>query len=61
LPIIYVNVALFLDKVFSLWAVSPRKFGGLDFTTDNVGDVLAISGTSFICVCIRDLLMLGIT
>ncbi|KAL5095867.1 hypothetical protein RYX36_000194 [Vicia faba] len=35
-------------EVFSLWAVSPRRLGGLNFTTDNVGDVLAISGIGLI-------------
>ncbi|RHN41283.1 putative major facilitator superfamily [Medicago truncatula] len=38
------------QEVFSLWAVSSRRLGGLNFTTGNVGDVLAISGTSLICV-----------
>ncbi|XP_050123024.1 protein ZINC INDUCED FACILITATOR-LIKE 1-like isoform X5 [Malus sylvestris] len=33
-------------EIFSLWAVSPRKFGGLSFTTEDVGEVLAISGFS---------------
>ncbi|KAK3034704.1 hypothetical protein RJ639_032465 [Escallonia herrerae] len=31
-------------EIFSLWAVSPRKFGGLSYTTESVGEVLAISG-----------------
>ncbi|XP_054795512.1 protein ZINC INDUCED FACILITATOR-LIKE 1-like isoform X1 [Prosopis cineraria] len=31
-------------EVFSLWAVSPLELGGLNFTTDDVGDVLSISG-----------------
>ncbi|KAB2627263.1 protein ZINC INDUCED FACILITATOR-LIKE 1-like [Pyrus ussuriensis x Pyrus communis] len=31
-------------EIFSLWAVSPRKFGGLSYTTEDVGEVLAISG-----------------
>ncbi|KAF5207524.1 Zinc induced facilitator-like, partial [Thalictrum thalictroides] len=31
-------------EIFSLWAVSPRKLGGLSFSTDDVGVVLAISG-----------------
>ncbi|KAM1263234.1 hypothetical protein ACFX2G_028870 [Malus domestica] len=31
-------------EIFSLWAVSPRKLGGLSFTTEDVGEVLAISG-----------------
>ncbi|XP_062196092.1 probable peptide/nitrate transporter At3g43790 isoform X2 [Phragmites australis] len=31
-------------EVFSLWAVSDRKFGGLSFSTQDVGNVLALSG-----------------
>ncbi|KAI8555955.1 hypothetical protein RHMOL_Rhmol05G0215700 [Rhododendron molle] len=31
-------------KIFSLWAESPRKDGGLSYSTDNVGVVLAVSG-----------------
>ncbi|XP_052176570.1 protein ZINC INDUCED FACILITATOR 1-like isoform X2 [Diospyros lotus] len=31
-------------EIFSLWAVSPRKHGGLNYTTADVGEVLAISG-----------------
>ncbi|XP_059064721.1 protein ZINC INDUCED FACILITATOR 1-like [Cryptomeria japonica] len=30
--------------IFSLWAVSPKRQGGLGFTTSQVGVVLAISG-----------------
>ncbi|KAJ6741596.1 MAJOR FACILITATOR SUPERFAMILY DOMAIN-CONTAINING PROTEIN 10 [Salix viminalis] len=30
--------------MFSLWAVSPRKNGGLSFSTADVGEVLAFSG-----------------
>ncbi|KAL6326358.1 hypothetical protein AAG906_007863 [Vitis piasezkii] len=32
------------SEIFSLWAVSPRKYGGLSYSTDDVGVVLAISG-----------------
>ncbi|KAJ7949438.1 Protein ZINC INDUCED FACILITATOR-LIKE 1 [Quillaja saponaria] len=32
------------QEVFSLWAVSPRRLGGMSFSTDDVGNVLAISG-----------------
>ncbi|KAH9311290.1 hypothetical protein KI387_026325, partial [Taxus chinensis] len=32
------------SEIFSLWAVSPRRQGGLGFTTSQVGVVLAISG-----------------
>ncbi|PNX88285.1 protein zinc induced facilitator-like 1-like, partial [Trifolium pratense] len=31
------------QEVFSLWAVSPPRLGGLSFTTDDVGNVLSIS------------------
>ncbi|WOH13518.1 hypothetical protein DCAR_0833028 [Daucus carota subsp. sativus] len=31
-------------EIFSLWAVSPRKLGGLNFSTDGVGKTLAFSG-----------------
>ncbi|KAG9454962.1 hypothetical protein H6P81_007866 [Aristolochia fimbriata] len=31
-------------EIFSLWAVSNRKYGGLSFTTEDVGQVLAVSG-----------------
>ncbi|KQJ89551.1 protein ZINC INDUCED FACILITATOR-LIKE 1 isoform X4 [Brachypodium distachyon] len=32
--------------IFSLWAESDRKYGGLSFSTEDVGQVLAISGAS---------------
>lgn len=31
-------------EIFSLWAVSPRKLGGLSYSTQNVGTVLSITG-----------------
>ncbi|XP_060676088.1 protein ZINC INDUCED FACILITATOR-LIKE 1-like isoform X1 [Ziziphus jujuba] len=31
-------------EIFSLWATSPRNLGGLSYTSENVGQVLAISG-----------------
>ncbi|KAL9235174.1 hypothetical protein vseg_009961 [Gypsophila vaccaria] len=31
-------------EIFSLWAVSPRKLGGLSYSTENVGTVLSITG-----------------
>ncbi|XWS43001.1 hypothetical protein CRYUN_Cryun16bG0062800 [Craigia yunnanensis] len=31
-------------EIFSLWAVSPRKNGGLSYSSADVGEVLAISG-----------------
>ncbi|PSS11709.1 Protein ZINC INDUCED FACILITATOR-LIKE like [Actinidia chinensis var. chinensis] len=31
-------------EIFSLWAESPRKTGGLGFSTDNVGTILTITG-----------------
>ncbi|XP_020202502.1 protein ZINC INDUCED FACILITATOR-LIKE 1 isoform X1 [Cajanus cajan] len=36
------------QEVFSLWALSPRRLGGLNFTTDGVGIVLAISGVAIL-------------
>ncbi|KAK4485624.1 hypothetical protein RD792_008267 [Penstemon davidsonii] len=32
------------SEIFSLWAVSPRKIGGLSYTTSDVGEVLSITG-----------------
>uniref|UniRef100_A0A1J3G6U7 Protein ZINC INDUCED FACILITATOR 1 n=2 Tax=Noccaea caerulescens TaxID=107243 RepID=A0A1J3G6U7_NOCCA len=32
------------SEIFALWANSPRKFGGLSYSTNDVGTVLAISG-----------------
>ncbi|CAN8299681.1 unnamed protein product [Cochlearia groenlandica] len=31
-------------EIFSLWANSPRKYGGLGYTSADVGSVLAVSG-----------------
>ncbi|KMZ71591.1 Major facilitator superfamily antiporter, putative, expressed [Zostera marina] len=31
-------------EIFSLWSVSDKKFGGLNFSSNDVGDVLSISG-----------------
>lgn len=31
-------------QIFSLWAVSDKKYGGLSFSSQDVGEVLAISG-----------------
>ncbi|XP_031268541.1 protein ZINC INDUCED FACILITATOR-LIKE 1-like isoform X1 [Pistacia vera] len=35
-------------EIFSLWAVSPRIHGGLSYSTEDVGEVLAISGFSLL-------------
>ncbi|KAH9545527.1 hypothetical protein CY35_12G052400 [Sphagnum magellanicum] len=32
------------SEIFSLWCVSPKATGGLNFTTNNVGKILGISG-----------------
>ncbi|KAL1168844.1 hypothetical protein V6Z11_A05G108400 [Gossypium hirsutum] len=32
------------SEIFSLWAVSDKKYGGLSFSSQDVGEVLAISG-----------------
>ncbi|XP_074310752.1 protein ZINC INDUCED FACILITATOR-LIKE 1-like [Silene latifolia] len=31
-------------EIFSLWATSPRKLGGLSYTTQDVGTILSITG-----------------
>ncbi|GAB2238774.1 hypothetical protein Droror1_Dr00024687 [Drosera rotundifolia] len=36
------------SEIFSLWAVSPRKLGGLSYTTDRVGTVLSITGVGML-------------
>ncbi|KAG4959981.1 hypothetical protein JHK87_036614 [Glycine soja] len=36
------------QEVFSLWSVSPQRLGGLNFTTNDVGNVLSISGLALI-------------
>ncbi|KAI3852465.1 hypothetical protein MKX03_017754 [Papaver bracteatum] len=36
------------SEIFSLWAVSPKKFGGLNFSTKKVGTVLSITGAGLI-------------
>ncbi|GLT75353.1 hypothetical protein SLA2020_470840 [Shorea laevis] len=35
-------------EIFSLWAVSPRKLGGLSYSTQDVGEILAVSGFSLL-------------
>ncbi|GAB2277724.1 Protein ZINC INDUCED FACILITATOR-LIKE 1 [Dionaea muscipula] len=35
-------------EIFSLWAVSPRKLGGLSYTTDSVGEVLSVTGVGLV-------------
>lgn len=41
-------IVTLLPQIFSLWAVSDRLYGGLSFTSNDVGEVLAISGTNII-------------
>ncbi|XP_062092079.1 protein ZINC INDUCED FACILITATOR 1-like [Humulus lupulus] len=36
------------NEIFSLWAVSPKKFGGLSYSTEDVGEVLAIAGVALL-------------
>ncbi|KAL1804083.1 hypothetical protein ACET3Z_032730 [Daucus carota] len=36
------------SEIFSLWAVSPRRLGGLSFSTEDVGEVLVISGVALL-------------
>ncbi|XXG50691.1 hypothetical protein AAC387_Pa02g4643 [Persea americana] len=35
-------------EIFSLWAVSDRMYGGLNFTSNGVGEVLTISGAGML-------------
>ncbi|KFK25600.1 hypothetical protein AALP_AA8G135600 [Arabis alpina] len=35
-------------EIFSLWANSPRKYGGLGYSSSDVGSVLAISGVGLL-------------
>ncbi|TVU50739.1 hypothetical protein EJB05_02127 [Eragrostis curvula] len=37
-----------LLPILSLWAVSDRKYGGLSFSTEDIGEVLAIAGASLL-------------
>ncbi|XVE79735.1 hypothetical protein DITRI_Ditri14bG0080700 [Diplodiscus trichospermus] len=36
------------NEIFSLWAVSDKKYGGLSFSSQDVGEVLAISGVGLL-------------
>ncbi|VAH92840.1 unnamed protein product [Triticum turgidum subsp. durum] len=36
------------SEIFSLWAESGRKYGGLSFSSEDVGQVLAITGVSIL-------------
>ncbi|XP_057828134.1 protein ZINC INDUCED FACILITATOR-LIKE 1 isoform X2 [Cryptomeria japonica] len=36
------------SEIFSLWAVSPKEYGGLSFTSSDVGVVLAITGAGLL-------------
>nr|CAB3453047.1 unnamed protein product [Digitaria exilis] len=38
----------YLAQIFSLWAESDKKYGGLSFTSEDVGQVLAITGASIL-------------
>ncbi|XP_050878762.1 protein ZINC INDUCED FACILITATOR 1 isoform X2 [Lathyrus oleraceus] len=35
-------------EIFSLWSVSPQRLGGLNFETNDVGNVLSVSGIAII-------------
>ncbi|XP_073110476.1 probable peptide/nitrate transporter At3g43790 isoform X11 [Elaeis guineensis] len=41
-------IACFWLPIFSLWAVSNKSYGGLSFSSQDVGEVLAISGFSLL-------------
>ncbi|KAL6595632.1 hypothetical protein ACP70R_047972 [Stipagrostis hirtigluma subsp. patula] len=36
------------SEILSLWAVSDRKYGGLSFSTEDLGEVLAVAGASLL-------------
>ncbi|WVZ54621.1 hypothetical protein U9M48_005389 [Paspalum notatum var. saurae] len=36
------------SEILSLWAVSDRKYGGLSFSTEDLGDVLSMAGVSLL-------------
>ncbi|TKV99128.1 hypothetical protein SEVIR_8G023300v4 [Setaria viridis] len=36
------------SEILSLWAVSDRKYGGLSFSTEDIGEVLAMAGASLL-------------
>ncbi|XP_066360358.1 protein ZINC INDUCED FACILITATOR-LIKE 1-like [Miscanthus floridulus] len=36
------------SEILSLWAVSDRKYGGLSFSTEDIGQVLAMAGASLL-------------
>uniref|UniRef100_A0A0E0IXY8 Large ribosomal subunit protein uL10-like insertion domain-containing protein n=1 Tax=Oryza nivara TaxID=4536 RepID=A0A0E0IXY8_ORYNI len=38
----------YLSQIFSLWAESDRKYGGLSLSSEDVGQVLAITGSSLL-------------
>lgn len=35
------------NKIFPLWAESNKMFGGLSFSTEDVGNVLVVTGINF--------------
>ncbi|CAI0466203.1 unnamed protein product [Linum tenue] len=37
-------------QIFSLWAASPRKLGGLGYSTTDVGEVLTVLGLGLLLV-----------
>ncbi|XP_057828136.1 probable peptide/nitrate transporter At3g43790 isoform X4 [Cryptomeria japonica] len=45
---VIVFVSTFWLPIFSLWAVSPKEYGGLSFTSSDVGVVLAITGAGLL-------------
>ncbi|BAF29106.1 Os12g0133300 [Oryza sativa Japonica Group] len=38
----------YLAQIFSLWSESDKQFGGLNFSSEDVGQVLAITGASIL-------------
>ncbi|KAK2428539.1 protein ZINC INDUCED FACILITATOR-LIKE [Trifolium repens] len=42
-----VSISCIWLPIFSLWTVSPQRLGGLNFGTNDVGNVLAVSGVIY--------------
>ncbi|PPR99979.1 hypothetical protein GOBAR_AA20683 [Gossypium barbadense] len=48
------------SEIFSLWAVSDKKYGGLSFSSQDVGEVLAISESVSLIACFPSFPGLGL-
>ncbi|GJN41438.1 hypothetical protein PR202_gn00813 [Eleusine coracana subsp. coracana] len=46
--------------VLSLWAVSNRKYGGLSFSTEDIGEVISVAGDQLVFVMLNLVELLGL-